>query len=1503
MQSPELRGRLCNVAWKSIEPEPGVYTWDALDTVLYRTGADSLPLIFMVYTKEDAPDWLFTTGNVPRVVERNEVGDSVGYAPYYLDENYRNYFKNMITRVRLHMDSLPWNVREWIIGVQACFGSTGDAISYKGFVDPQYQLSSQQFNTLFKEFSLAYYNAYITTDPKISVLSNPDNKGEAQCNWLEENCPGGWIKTGSLGKSYQLNDELDKSMWLHDMLNTPREDGDFLRARCEIGGDGLRSGYWNICKYKNVFAVLASCVYWGVDWSNQNYDMIDDSYNDPAYFFFNRYAGQKTPDKSTNAMSYLKDALDASDTDRFPESIYGKAKRKNQLRYFAILDSFISYGAKEDDILAASQGEMGNRIATGLNDVGWRILPGNYERYMRQLMPNETSVGYWNVQSSDSATTIYGRFARGFDLAQNKDGLYFMMDSAFMSNAPLNAQYPITLDIVYLDKGNGAWKLFYDAMDSTDKEALSIQCNNTGNWKTASVTLYDAYFGQRASRQSDFYIKNNGNENVIFQLVEIARPDSLQSNIGIHTSPLTSFDTVCINSNAIKPLAINGDFMNNTPVQIGPAPGYLFSFSDSAFQDSLIISDYGNRFSKQVNVKLITSDTGTFYTFLPITSSFQDSIMLQISGTVVNSFADIQANVMNVTCYNAKNGNISLLLDDSINTYQYSWSEPNIKFSSNNKNIDSLLPGNYHLDVFAAGACKSSADFVITQPDLLQVSINADTMICKNGLANVTVTATGGTLPYIGTGVIPSSPGNRNFTVIDSNGCTVNKTIPITNGTMVVPAKPVQIFSAAADSTGLCNGGDYNFYIDTVSNATNYQWSLPENCYIISASTDSSAIIMHAPESFSGGTLSVVSANICGVSTGTLMKTLTSLPAPPSMINGPVNVMPSQQDINYSLTETQGLTYNWAFPPQVLINSGQGSSLVNVNWGVVSGNIYVNAQNNCGQSANTVLQVSTIGGLFTLSDTILSNFDTTCVGGLSTAKSFGMSASGIYGAPVTIGPAAGFKFSPSLNGTYTDSLVYSNYGNNLNKSVFVKFSPITENTNEAFVPVSSNDFQTAYIHVTGKGILSSPQISAEVIPVNCFGEKNGSIDVQTNDGNGPFTFSWKSSSPPFSSNESYISGLKAADYTVTINSYGGCSASSTFTVTQPDILKTVISADEMYCKNSTTNVYVDGSGGNLPYTGTGTFTKGPGSSLYSISDAKGCTAQQYFNVQNGSVVAPVRPNVINAEDAINKGLCFPTQAVLSIESIPNASHYSWTLPNGLTMIHANTDSSEITILPKSGFSTGTVSVQSVNACGISMGTIKTLQSAPSKPPYINGPVNIDPSFDELEYSTEYVEGITYAWSVPVKSTIINGQNTNQIHVDWGTKPGNVSVKKLNACAQSPTTYLYVNLKPGFQNGFSNTSIPANEQMLKENESPVKVSLYPNPARDFTVLQFYMKSSKSYTVQLLGMDGQVLQNLKGIGETGNNQLRINLANYANGLYQLIYFNEKGIKSVMKFTKEK
>jgi len=220
-QVPELNGRLCNFSWKDLEPENNIWDWTAFDSDLAVRAKDTLPIIFMVYTEEDAPGWLYTNG-VPKVAQKDSKGNILSYAPYYNDPDYKSFFKRMITTVKQHVETLADSVRKRIIAVQGCYGSTGDYISYKGIVDTQYQISSSGFYSLFKEFSQYYYDEYKTTNPAIYLLSNPKNNGSDQMYWLTQNCPGGWIKTGTLGKGYQLNDEVTKSGWLYNILNMQR---------------------------------------------------------------------------------------------------------------------------------------------------------------------------------------------------------------------------------------------------------------------------------------------------------------------------------------------------------------------------------------------------------------------------------------------------------------------------------------------------------------------------------------------------------------------------------------------------------------------------------------------------------------------------------------------------------------------------------------------------------------------------------------------------------------------------------------------------------------------------------------------------------------------------------------------------------------------------------------------------------------------------------------------------------------------------------------------------------------------------------------------------------------------------------------------------------------------------------------------------------------------------------------------------------------------------------
>jgi uncharacterized protein (TIGR02145 family) len=75
----------------------------------------------------------------------------------------------------------------------------------------------------------------------------------------------------------------------------------------------------------------------------------------------------------------------------------------------------------------------------------------------------------------------------------------------------------------------------------------------------------------------------------------------------------------------------------------------------------------------------------------------------------------------------------------------------------------------------------------------------------------------------------------------------------------------------------------------------------------------------------------------------------------PSAITGSQSVLENQTGLVYSVTEVQGITYNWTVPSGWTITGGQGSNSITVNAGTQSGTLSVTAQNACGTSAASTL--------------------------------------------------------------------------------------------------------------------------------------------------------------------------------------------------------------------------------------------------------------------------------------------------------------------------------------------------------------------------------------------------------------------------------------------------------------------------------------------------------------------------------------------------------------------
>jgi len=111
-----------------------------------------------------------------------------------------------------------------------------------------------------------------------------------------------------------------------------------------------------------------------------------------------------------------------------------------------------------------------------------------------------------------------------------------------------------------------------------------------------------------------------------------------------------------------------------------------------------------------------------------------------------------------------------------------------------------VAAGTYNYNVTDANGCLSTTNVSISQPTALTANAAATNILCNGGNSTVTVTATGGTSPYNGTGSFTVNAGTYTYNIADANGCTTT-----TNATV---SEPSAITVSVNASTIACNGGN-----------------------------------------------------------------------------------------------------------------------------------------------------------------------------------------------------------------------------------------------------------------------------------------------------------------------------------------------------------------------------------------------------------------------------------------------------------------------------------------------------------------------------------------------------------------------------------------------------------------------------------------------------------------------------------------------------------------------
>src|SRR5690554_425762 len=187
--------------------------------------------------------------------------------------------------------------------------------------------------------------------------------------------------------------------------------------------------------------------------------------------------------------------------------------------------------------------------------------------------------------------------------------------------------------------------------------------------------------------------------------------------------PLTVFSM-----NSTPPLCPDGCDGTASPIIIGGNGGYTLNWSSG--ETGLNATQLCTTFNLNV-VDLAGCVYDTTHTFT------------NVPETIV-----IQADIKDVDCFGNDNGAINLTVEGGTGGFTYSWIGPN-GFTSTNKDISALEPGDYTIEVEDENSCTADALFSISENPLLEATITKIDNECGGELeGSIQVTPKGGLAPY-----------------------------------------------------------------------------------------------------------------------------------------------------------------------------------------------------------------------------------------------------------------------------------------------------------------------------------------------------------------------------------------------------------------------------------------------------------------------------------------------------------------------------------------------------------------------------------------------------------------------------------------------------------------------------------------------------------------------------------------------------------------------------------
>ncbi len=490
--------------------------------------------------------------------------------------------------------------------------------------------------------------------------------------------------------------------------------------------------------------------------------------------------------------------------------------------------------------------------------------------------------------------------------------------------------------------------------------------------------------------------------------------------------------------------------------------------------------------------------------------------------------------INHVDCNSNSTGSISTTFTGGNNTYNYDWSPT----QTNNSNASNLSAGIYNLSVTDEKGCSSSAEFTITQPTSLSLSITTDSTTCfgiNNGTASSSVS--GGTSPYTynwSNGSIVDTaaglaPGNHTLVVTDANNCIISSNFDI--------YEPNPIIISQISQNVSCKGGNDGAIDLTVIGGTgsySYVWYNDIPSALAAATQDISSLVS------SNYSVFINDYNECqNTLTITINEPVDSLSS--SIIASNISCF-NGSDGNIDLEVSGGTSpyfYNWS-------NSSSSEDLQNL----TIGNYIVTITDSKGcdlKDSSTLSEPSALA-----QSNITTNIG--CHGDLTGAIDYTLT-----------GGTPPYNYSWSSSATTEDLM----------------------NIGAGFFTINSTDNNGCKI--TEKIELTQPSsplsIIGTTVPVSCQNGNNGEITSIVNGGTSPYLYNWSINNVSINNLTETITNQPSGTYNLVVSDNNNCIENNAFTINEPDNpINVSISQTDILCNGDNTGAgSAIVSGGTSPY--------------------------------------------------------------------------------------------------------------------------------------------------------------------------------------------------------------------------------------------------------------------------------------------------------------------------------